>query len=33
MCDNNLTVLISKNLVFHDRTKHINIKFYFIKKV
>ena len=33
MCDNSSTVSISKNLVFHGRTKHIKIKFHFIREV
>ena len=33
MCDNSSTVSISKNPVFHGRTKHINIKFDFIREV
>ena len=33
MCDNRSTVSISKNPVFHGRTKHINIKFDFIREV
>ena len=33
MCDNSLVVSISKNPVFHGRTKHIKIKFHFIREV
>jgi len=33
MCDNISTVSISKNPVFHGRTKHIKIKFHFIREV
>ena len=33
MCDNSSAVSISKNQVFHGRTKNIQIKFYFIRKV
>jgi hypothetical protein len=29
-CDNHSCVKLSKNLVFHDRLKHIEIKYYFI---
>ncbi|KAL6328763.1 hypothetical protein AAG906_003780 [Vitis piasezkii] len=33
MCDNISAVSISKNLVFHGRTKHIKIKYHFIREV
>jgi hypothetical protein len=33
MCDNSYAVSISKNPVFHGRTKHIKIKFHFIREV
>ena len=33
MCDNSSAVSISKNPVFHGRTKHIKIKFHFIREV
>ena len=33
MCDNILAVSISKNPVFHGRTKHIKIRFHFIREV
>ena len=33
MFDNNSAVSISKNPVFHGRTKHITIKFHFIREV
>jgi hypothetical protein len=29
-CDNQSCVKLSKNLVFHDRLKHIDIKYYFL---
>ena len=29
-CDNNSTIALSKNSVFHKRTKHINAKYHFI---
>ena len=32
-CDSSSEVLFSKNQVFHGRTKHINIKFHFIREV
>lgn len=28
-CDNQNTVFLSKNQTFYDRTKHIDVKFYF----
>jgi hypothetical protein len=30
-CDNMSTISISKNPVFHSRTKHIDIKYHFIR--
>jgi hypothetical protein len=30
-CDNQSCVKLSKNLVFHDRLKHIEIKHYFLR--
>jgi len=33
MCDNNSFVSISKNAVFHSRTKHIEINFHFCKEL
>eukprot|EP00253_Pinus_taeda_P035297 PITA_35297 len=30
-CDNQCRIKFSKNLVFHDRSKHIDIKFHFIR--
>ena len=33
MCDNTSTVSISKNPVFHGRTKQIKIKYHFIREV
>ena len=32
-CDNNLAIALSKNHVFHNRTKHINIRFRFIREL
>jgi hypothetical protein len=29
-CDNHSYMKLSKNLVFHDRLKHIGIKYYFL---
>ena len=31
-CDNKSTIYLSKNLVLHSRTKHIDIKHHFIKE-
>ncbi|WVZ18913.1 hypothetical protein V8G54_006235 [Vigna mungo] len=31
LCDNNSTIQLSKNLVFHGRSKHIAIRFHFLK--
>ena len=31
-CDNTSTIAISKNSVFHDRTKHMKIKFHAIRQ-
>ena len=33
MCDNSSAVSISKNPVFHGLTKHIKIRFHFIREV
>ena len=30
-CDNQSCVKLSKNLVFHDRSKHIEIKYHYIR--
>jgi hypothetical protein len=30
-CDNNNCIKFSENLVFHDRSKHIDMRFHFIK--
>ena len=30
-CDNQSCVKLSKNLVFHDKSKHIEIKFHYIR--
>ena len=32
-CDNNLAIALSKNHVFHKRTKHIDIRFHFIREL
>uniref|UniRef100_A0A9I9DFY2 Retrovirus-related Pol polyprotein from transposon TNT 1-94 n=1 Tax=Cucumis melo TaxID=3656 RepID=A0A9I9DFY2_CUCME len=31
LCDNKATISMTKNPIFHSRTKHINIHFYFIR--
>ena len=30
-CDNNSIIQLSKNSVFHDRSKHIDIRFHFLR--
>ena len=32
-CDNNLAIALSKNFVFHKRTKHIDTKFHYIREL
>jgi hypothetical protein len=32
-CDNKLTIAMSKNSIFHSRTKHIKLKHHYIKEV
>ncbi|GKD28335.1 hypothetical protein Tco_1239113 [Tanacetum coccineum] len=32
-CDNQGTIHLSRNHVFHERTKHINLRYHFIKEV
>ena len=32
-CDNSSAIALSKNSVFHKRTKHIDIKFHFIREL
>jgi CRISPR/Cas system-associated protein Cas7 (RAMP superfamily) len=32
LCDNQIVIKLSKNLVFHDRTKHLAIKHHFIRE-
>ena len=31
-CDNKSTICLSKNLVLHSRTKHIGIRYHFLKE-
>lgn len=33
MCDNRSTIALIKNLIFHGRSKHINIKFHFTNEL
>ena len=32
LCDNKSTIAITKNYVFHSRTRHIAVKYHFIKE-
>jgi hypothetical protein len=32
-CDNNGAILLAKNPIFHERTKHIKIKYYYIRQL
>ena len=32
-CDNQSCVKLSKNPVFHDRSKHINLKYHYIRDI
>ena len=32
-CDNNSTIKLSKNPVLHGRSKHIDIKYYFLRDI
>jgi hypothetical protein len=31
MCDNTSTTMISKKIILHSRTKHIKIRYHFIR--
>lgn len=31
LCDNNSTIKLSKNPIMHGKTKHINVRFYFLR--
>ena len=33
LCDNKSTIALTKNLMFHGRSKHISIKFYYIREL
>jgi len=33
LCDNNFTIIISKNVIFHKRTKHIETWFHYIREL
>ena len=32
-CDNQICIAIPKNLVFHSRTKHIEIQYHFVREL
>lgn len=32
-CDNQSALALSKNPTFHDRTKHIDVKFHFVRQI
>jgi hypothetical protein len=32
-CDNNSTIMLSKNHVFHKKTKHIDTRYHFIREL
>jgi hypothetical protein len=32
-CDNNSTIILSKNHVFHKKTKHIDTRYHFIREL
>ena len=32
-CDNNSAIAIAKNMVFHEKCKHIHIRYYFIQEL
>ncbi|GKB95300.1 hypothetical protein Tco_0981437 [Tanacetum coccineum] len=32
-CDNQSEIHLSRNAMFHERTKHINVRYHFIKKI
>ena len=33
MCDNSSTIKLSKNLIMHGRSKHINVRFHFLRNL
>ena len=33
LCDNESTIALTKNPMFHDRSKHISIKFHYIREL
>ncbi|GKB09322.1 retrovirus-related pol polyprotein from transposon TNT 1-94, partial [Tanacetum coccineum] len=32
-CDNQSAIHLSRNAMFHERTKHINVRFHFIREI
>ena len=32
LCDNKSAIVIAKNYIFHSRTRHIEVKYHFIKE-
>ena len=33
LCDNSSTIALSKNAMFHKRTKHIDIRYHYIREL
>ena len=32
-CDNNSTIKLSQNPILHDRSKHIDVKYYYLREL